>query len=102
MCVPVVIAFQQLIVALPGDDADAGPLGLIWVLAVIALGWAAAERRSALAWVLLLAFCALALAWSLLYGIENGYDPAAYPYMLLGGIALGLLLSPASLDYLRD
>ena len=102
LTVPAVIAVQQLIVALPGDDARVGPLSLCWLLVAVALSWAAAVRRSPSAWLLLSALSALALVWSLGYGIENDYDPAAYPYLLLNVVALGLLLSRDSMTHVEE
>ena len=102
LTVPAVIAAQQLLLALPGDDAYVGLWSVCWLLVASALSWAAAVRRSPTAWLLLFALCALALVWSLGFGIENDYDPAAYPYMLLNVVALGLLLSRDSLRHVDE
>ena len=99
--VPGVIAVQQVIIALPGDDMDGGPWALFWFLVVVALSWAAAERRSSAAWLVLLAFCVWTLGATLFYGIESDYEPAAYPYMLLTAVVLGLLLSRDSMAHVR-
>jgi hypothetical protein len=47
----------------------------------------------------LFACCAFALAWSLVYGIENDYDSATH--MVLTAAALGLLLSPSALAHVN-
>ena len=94
---PVVIAGQQLILVLGG--APFGLLDLCWLVVATALSWAAATRRSSTAWLVLLALCALALLWSLGYGIGNLYGPEAYPYILLEVVALGLLLARDSMEH---
>ena len=73
--VPAVIAVQQLVVALPGDDVSAGPSALAWFLVVVALTWAAASRRSSLAWGVLVAFGVWALAVALV-GVIAGFYAA--------------------------
>jgi hypothetical protein len=102
LIVPIVIAMQQLTLAIPGDDVRPGPQSWWWIALVVALSWAAAVRRRPWAYLALLALCVLALLWVLVNGIESDYPPAAYPYMLLTAVAVGLLLSPSAIDHMRD
>jgi hypothetical protein len=99
--VPAVIAVQQLIVALPGDDVSAGPQALFWFVVVVVLIWAAAARQSSVAWGVLVAFGAWSLVAALI-GVAAGYGVAAFVYLVLTGVILGLLLSPASRAHVRS
>jgi peptidoglycan/LPS O-acetylase OafA/YrhL len=92
---PAVIAVQQLIVMLPGDDVRAGPQTVFWFLVMVALVWAAAARQSAVAWGVLVAFGIAAFLVALV-GVAVGYDIAAFVYLILSGVALALLFAPAS------
>ena len=97
--VPPLIAVQQFIVALPGDDVSAGPSTVFWFLVTVALTWAAAERRSSVAWGVLVAFGAWAVLVALV-GVAGGSDFAASIYLVLSAVALCLLLSPAARAHL--
>ena len=98
--VPVVIAVQQLIVALPGDDVSAGPLAVLWFLVDVALTWAAVARRSSVAWGVLVVFGVLALVVAVV-GVAAGNGAAAVAYLALSGVILGLLLAPDSRAHIR-
>lgn len=96
--VPAVIAIQQLIVAVPGDnvsaDAAAGPL---IVLVALALTWGAAARRSVAAWTGLFAYAVLMVVLPAM--ITAGEDFAGSAYLMLGLVAVGLLAWPTALAH---
>jgi len=98
--VPLVIAVQQFIVAWPGDDVSAGPSTVFWFLVTVALTWAAAERRSSVAWGVLVAFGAWAVVVAVV-GVAGGSDFAASMYLVLSAVVLSLLLSPAARAHLK-
>jgi hypothetical protein len=79
---------------LPGDDVSAAGGTKYWFLIVVALTWAAAARRSAAAWSLLVLY-AIALVL-LSAGLVDGYGLVTTVYLMLGLLAVGLLLWPAS------